>query len=90
MQSTFEPTYGIGDVERLTGVSQRMLRAWEGKHIPLPDRIACGDRSYRRYSTTEVKLIKKIKAYKEQGFTLKTASRKAREELGIKGGDLDA
>jgi len=27
-------TYSIGDAEKMTGVSQRVLRAWEGKHIP--------------------------------------------------------
>jgi DNA-binding transcriptional MerR regulator len=32
-----ERTFSIGDTEKLTGVSKRMLRAWEGKHIPVPE-----------------------------------------------------
>ncbi len=90
MDKITEQTFSIGDAEKLTGVSQRMLRAWEGRHIPLPDRIVCGERAYRRYSKTDVKLIKRIKEYQDQGFTLKMASQKARADLGMKGGGLDA
>jgi len=83
-------SFSIGDAEKLTGVSQRMLRAWEGRHIALPDRIVCGERAYRRYSQQDIKLIKKIKEYQDQGFTLKMASQKSHEDLGMKGGGLDA
>ncbi len=90
MNTISEQTFSIGDVEKLTGVSQRKLRVWEGRYIPLPNRIACGERAYRRYTNTELKLIKKIWEYQKQGFTLKMASQKAREDLDIKGGDLNA
>lgn len=90
MSSNFKKTYSIGDTEKITGVSQRMLRAWEGNHIPLPERVVCGERAYRRYSETEVKLIKRIKEYQDQGFTLKMASKKAHADLGMKGGGSDA
>ena len=85
-----EQTFSIGDAEKLTGVSQRMLRAWEGRHIPIPERIICGDRAYRRYTKDQVNLIKRIKEYQDQGYTLKMASQKARKDLGVKGGDLNA
>lgn len=78
-------TYSIGDTAELTGVSHRMLRAWEGKHIPYPDRIEVGERSHRRYTEAQVNLIRKIKKYQEQGYTLKTASEKAHADLGMKG-----
>jgi DNA-binding transcriptional MerR regulator len=45
MYKNSEKTYSIGDAEKMTGISQRMLRAWEGKHIPFPERIVCGDRA---------------------------------------------
>ena len=85
-----ERTFSIGDAEKLTGVSQRMLRAWEGRHIPVPERIVCGERAYRRYTQDQIDLITKIKEYQDQGYTLKMASEKARKDLGIKGGEIDA
>ncbi|MDA9761926.1 helix-turn-helix domain-containing protein [Desulfobacterales bacterium] len=62
-------TYSIGDAEKMTGVSQRVLRAWEGKHIPFPERIVCGDRAYRRYSQSEIRLFSKVKFYRDEGYT---------------------
>jgi DNA-binding transcriptional MerR regulator len=56
----------------------------------VPERIVCGERAYRRYSQTQVKLIKRIKEYQNQGFTLKMASKKAHEDLGMKGVIADA
>jgi len=35
MVQNSEKTYSIGDAEKMTGISQRMLRAWVEKHIPL-------------------------------------------------------
>jgi len=90
MNNIFEQTFSIGDAEKLTGVSQRMLRAWEGRHIALPDRIVCGERAYRRYTEMDVKLIKRIKEYQDEGFTLSAASVKAHKDLGLKGVIADA
>jgi len=84
MKENFETTYSIGDASRITGVSQRKLRSWEGKHIRKPDRIICGDRAYRRYTQTQINLIARIKEYQDQGFTLKAAAKKAAD--GLKGG----
>jgi len=85
-----DQTFSIGDAEKIAGVSQRMLRAWEGRHIPIPDRIVCGERAYRRYTKDQVDLIKRIKEYQDQGYILKVAAQKAREDLGVKGGEIDA
>ena len=74
-------TYSIGDVENMTGVSQRQIRRWEGKYFPEPERIVCGDRAYRRYSTRDVDLIRKIKHYLDQGFTLPASAKFARREV---------
>ena len=57
MQNKHEITFSIGDASRVTGVSQRKLRSWEGKYIPSPERIVCGDRAYRRYTQAQIDLI---------------------------------
>jgi len=90
MNRNTEKTYSIGDAEKMTGVSQRMLRAWEGKHIPFPDRIVCGDRAYRRYSQSEIKLISRIKFYRDEGFTLPASVKKAETDMVGKGGGSHA
>ncbi len=41
MKKRYEKTFSIGDASRITSVSQRQLRAWEGKHIPHPERLIC-------------------------------------------------
>ncbi len=37
MQISKDKTCSIGDASRITGVSWRKLRSWEGKHIPKPE-----------------------------------------------------
>ena len=82
--------YSIGDTAKMAGVSQKQLRHWEGLYIPQPERVVCGMRAYRRYSQEQVDLVRRIKMYLDQGFTLKTASEKARSEiLSKKGGAGD-
>ena len=90
MTQNLRKTYSIGDAEKMTGVSQRMLRAWEGKHIPFPERIVCGDRAYRRYSQYQIRLISTIKFYRDEGFTLTAAVKKAEADMVGKGGGSNA
>ena len=91
MKENFEKTYSIGDASRMSGgVSQRQLRAWGGKYIPQPERIVCGERAYRRYTQAQINLISRIKKYQDQGFTLKAAAQKARNDLAGKGGTANA
>ena len=86
MTNSFEKTFSIGDASRITGVSQRKLRAWEGKYIPEPERLVCGERAYRRYTQTQINLIARIKKYQDQGFTLSAAAKKATGDRARKGG----
>lgn len=86
MTERFEKTYSIGDASRITSVSQRQLRAWEGKFIPNSERIVCGERAYRRYTQAQINLIAQIKKYQDQGFTLSAAAKKAKDDLARKGG----
>ena len=76
-----ERTFSIGDASELTGVSQKKLRSWEGKYIPAPTRIVCGERAYRRYTQEQINLVIKIKEYQEQGFLLSVAAKKGGEEI---------
>jgi len=80
-------TYSIGDASKITGVSQKKLRSWEGKNIPEPERIVCGDRAYRRYTQEQIDLITRIKEYQDAGFTLSAAAQKASEEIYKTGGN---
>ncbi len=84
-KNIYEKTYSIGDAAKMTGISQRMLRAWEDKYIPEPQRIVCGDRSYRRYTQAQINLIAKIKECRDEGFTLQAAVKKAGVEISGKG-----
>jgi DNA-binding transcriptional MerR regulator len=84
--SNYQKSFSIGDASRITGVSQRKLRAWEGKYIPRPERIVCGERAYRRYTQSEIDLIRSIREYQNQGFTLSVAAKKASDGMVRKGG----
>ena len=81
MQILKDKTYSIGDTSRITDVSQRKLRSWEGKHIPRPERIVCGERAYRRYTQAQINLITRIKEYQDQGFLLSAAAKKAMDDM---------
>jgi len=70
-------TVSIGDASKLTGVSVKQLRYWEGRYIRDPKRAISGERAYRRYSPEDVRQIIKIKQYLEEGFTLQAAAAKA-------------
>jgi DNA-binding transcriptional MerR regulator len=76
--------YSIGDVSKESGVSAKQIRDWHAKGlIPEPVRIKCGDRAYRRFTRDDLEVIRLVKKYKDQGFTLKAAAKKANEEVSI-------
>lgn len=70
-------TYSIGEASAMTGISQRQLRDWEGKYIPEPARISVGERFYRRYTSNDIRLLKKIQENLAEGFTLSAAAQNA-------------
>ena len=73
-------TFSIGDTAEMAGVSQRQVRDWEARgYIPKAQRLICGDRAYRRFSMEQIQIIKKIKEYQDQGFTLQAAARKTKQ-----------
>ena len=74
-------TFSIGETAKLTGVSEKQLRNWERRnYIPELDRIIYGDMAYRRFDTEQVRLIKEIKKYLDEGYTLSAAAKKARRK----------
>ena len=79
-------SYSIGDTAKMTGVSQKQLRSWSGKFIQEPERIVCGQRSFRRFSEQQIQIIQKVKAYLDQGFTLSAAAQLAVGKNKITGG----
>ncbi|WP_444915561.1 MerR family transcriptional regulator [Microbulbifer sp. TRSA007] len=59
----------IGELSKLTGVSQRMLRFYEAEELIIPTRSQAG---YREYSKEDIRLIQNIKTLNENGIKLKT------------------
>jgi DNA-binding transcriptional MerR regulator len=70
-------TYGISSICELVNRSAAQVRWWEQQgFIPTTDRISAGKRAYRRYSTTDLEMIKTFVRYLDEGLTLKAAAAK--------------
>jgi len=82
MKTNRRETFSIGDTAKITGVSQKQIRNWEGcGYIPEADRVVCGERAYRRFTQLQVDIIREIRRYLDQGYTLKHASGLARNNV---------
>jgi DNA-binding transcriptional MerR regulator len=82
MRNMQQKTYSIGETARICGVTEKQIRHWEEKkHIPSPQRVICGQRSYRQFTEVDFNLISKIRVYLDEGYTLSTAAKKAAEEI---------
>ena len=69
--------YSIGDLSAIVNVSTNTLRFWEHQgYIPTPERMMSGKRGFRRYSASDLELIRMFKNYVDQGLTLKAAAAK--------------
>ena len=78
MENARNKTYSIGEAARICGVTEKQLRHWEEKgHMPPPQRVICGKRSYRQFTEEEFKLIRRIKDALDDGYTLCGAAKKA-------------
>ena len=78
--------YSIGQTAVLCGITTKQLRNWEEKgYIPEATRIICGQRAYRYFSESDLKIIRKIKKYLDAGFTLSASAKKAKDDLAKKG-----
>ena len=58
--SAAEPTYSLGAVSRLTGLSEHVLRAWERRNRAVrPLRTAGGTRRYRESDVARLRLLRR-------------------------------
>ena len=73
-------TFSISSVSEMTGVSKNRIREWHDKGLlPNVRWIPVGSRNHRRFTEGDIKLIKKVDEYQEQGFVLRVAVEKATE-----------
>ena len=80
--SNFEEFYGVSEAARLCGVQAKQILYWERRgYIPEAARIKFGLTEHRRFSEEDLTLIRTIKEYMEEGFTLQAAARKTKEEI---------
>jgi len=78
----YENSVSIGEAARLCGVSVRRVRYLSDQgYVDPPVRSVSGEISYRLYTQAHIEQIKSIKAYQDEGFTLKMAVAKSREGL---------
>jgi len=76
-----EKTIGIGAVVQKCGVSEKQLRYWQKSGYITPEKVVCGNRTYRRYRDSDLALITEIKKMLDEGFTLFNAVKKAKTNL---------
>jgi len=75
-------TYSIGTVAKMVGVPKYKLKQWCDRYLPHIKRIAIGEFQFqRRFTGQDVDLIRRIKDYRRQGFTLGAAIAQARQDL---------
>lgn len=79
-----EKAIGIREASRQTGISEKKLRHWQEAGYITPDLVPVGDQIYREYRSHHIRLLKKIKEYRDQGFMLKVAFEKATDEFEVK------
>ena len=78
MQGSGAMNLTIGDLARRTGLSPAVLRTWESRHgFPRPGRL---DSGHRRYSESDVQLIRSVLRRRDAGVRLETA---IAEALGV-------
>ena len=71
-------TYSIGKVANMVRVPKYKLRHWCDRYLPEIQKIDIADMQHRRFTDRDIELIKKIKAYRDRGFTLEAAIENAR------------
>ncbi len=85
MSTLREITYSIGETEKLTGASIKQIYHWENQgYVPKAERNICGDIAYRRFTNSQVEIIRAIKGFLDQGYVLARAA-----ELAKNGKRLD-
>ena len=83
MSTLREITYSTGETSELTGASQKQIRYWESRGYISEkiERNVCGDIAYRRFTKSQVEIIRAIKGFLDQGYILARAAELAEKEL---------
>jgi DNA-binding transcriptional MerR regulator len=77
-----DTTYSIGAVAGMVGIPNYRLRQWCDRYLPEIQKIKVGQfQVQRRFTGRDVELIRRIKEYRRQGFTLGAAITQARQDL---------
>lgn len=76
-------TVSIGEAARRTRVSIKQIRHWADRgYIKQPQRVVCGERSYRQFTDRDLEAISAIKRLIDEGFTLMAAAKQsARKQI---------
>ena len=91
MENARRKTFSISQAAGMCGVTAKQIRHWEGRrYLPEPERVVCGERSYRKYGQDDLEIIRSIKAYLDLGYTLPAAAKKAAEKHGREEENEDA
>jgi len=67
------------EVTRKLDISLRQLYYWELKGIIRPKMITMGSREFKRYSFKDVDVLRKVKQFLDQGYTLTSAVQRVQE-----------
>ena len=79
MNQKIKAPFSIGAAARRTGVSRKQIRSWEARgFIPEAYRVVCGEMAYRYFTPKQIEIIRTIKSYLDQGYTLSHASKMAK------------
>ncbi len=77
--------YTINAVSEETGIHPSSLRRWETMGFIAPGRIDFGRHWIRIYQDWEIDHLKRVKDYLDDGYTLRGAFDKAREDMNKEG-----
>jgi len=78
-ESDRRPAYTIGVVERLTGLSARQIRYYEAKGLVSPVRSGGNQRLFSKY---EVRILKEVRALRDQQLPLEAIAALLRLNYG--------
>ena len=77
-------TFSIGETSKRTQISVKRLRYWQERgYIPAPELTKCGERSYRYYTQEHINFLKLLKENLDEGFTVKAAAEKTKNEFKL-------
>ena len=90
--TNLQNTVSIGEAATRCGITVKQIRHWQDqRYIPDENRVICGERAFRQFTEDNLRLIKAIAHYREEGFVLPVAAQKAADAIKSgKGGKAHA